>query len=95
MRPYTTFAASKYWKRPDNRDTTRVMDTLNPAPNQGNVRKETGSARRRRLAWEAERIAEARAELDAGMYVDSADVDAWIDSVGTDHELPLPSTGRR
>ncbi len=30
-------------------------------------------------------VAEARAELDAGLYVDAAEVDAWIDSIGTDH----------
>jgi hypothetical protein len=39
-------------------------------------------------------IAEARAELDAGLYVDAAEVDAWIDSIGTEHELPLPRTRR-
>jgi predicted transcriptional regulator len=50
--------------------------------------------RRRRLAWEAERIVEARAELDAGFFVDAAEVDAWIDSVGTEHELPPPPTRR-
>jgi hypothetical protein len=58
-------------------------------------RPETEAARRRRLAWEAERIAEARVELDSGLYVDAADVDAWIDSLGTDHEMPVPSTRRR
>jgi hypothetical protein len=74
-----------------------VIDTLNPAPNDanGSVRKETGTASRRRPALEAEKIAEASAELDAGMYVHFADVYVWIDSVGTEHELPLPLTRRR
>ncbi len=40
-------------------------------------------------------IAEADAEIEAGLYVDSADVKAWIDSIGTDHELPPPPTRRR
>jgi predicted transcriptional regulator len=40
-------------------------------------------------------IAEARAQLDAGLYVDAAEVDAWIDSLDTDHELPPPPTRRR
>jgi predicted transcriptional regulator len=56
---------------------------------------ESEDARRRRLAWEAEMIAEADAELDAGLYVDWADVDAWLESIGTDHELPLPPTRHR
>jgi predicted transcriptional regulator len=53
------------------------------------------AAGRRRLAWEAEKIAEARVELDAGLYVDAADVETWIDSLGTDHDMPLPATRRR
>ena len=61
-------------------------DTLSP---------ETEAERRRRLAWEAEMIAEADAEIEAGLYVDSTDIKAWIDSTGTDHELPLPPTRRR
>lgn len=56
---------------------------------------ETEAGRRDRLAWEAEGIAEARAELDAGLYVDADDIDAWIDSMGTDHELPPPPTRHR
>lgn len=67
--------------RPDDRADT-------PTP-------ESEAERRRRLAWEAEMIAEARAELDAGCYVDAAEVNAWIDSIGTDHELPPPPTRRR
>jgi predicted transcriptional regulator len=56
---------------------------------------EAEAERRARLAWEAERIAEARASLDAGFYVDGDDVDAWLGSIGTDHELPPPPTRRR
>ncbi|MGA9865454.1 MAG: hypothetical protein WBQ75_03330 [Acetobacteraceae bacterium] len=58
-------------------------------------RPETEADRQRRIAWEAERIAEARAELDAGLYVDLAEIGAWIDSIGTNHELPRPLTRRR
>ena len=69
------------------------MDT---APNAADTaRLESAADKRCRLAWEAEKIAEARAELDAGLFVDASDVDAWIDSIGTDHELPLPPTRRR
>jgi predicted transcriptional regulator len=56
---------------------------------------ETAAERQRRFAWEAAMIAEADAEIEAGLFVDAADVDAWIDSIGTDHELPLPATRRR
>jgi predicted transcriptional regulator len=42
---------------------------------------------------EAERIAEARADVAAGRLVSSAKVKAWIDSIGSDHELPVPYSG--
>jgi predicted transcriptional regulator len=68
------------------------MDTLNletdttPHP-------ETEADRQRRLAWEAKMIAEADAAIAAGWLVDEAEVDAWVDSIGTDHELPVPYAG--
>jgi predicted transcriptional regulator len=55
---------------------------------------ETEAEQQRRIAWEAEGIAKARASAAAGRVVDEADVDAWIDSIGTDHELPVPYSGR-
>ncbi len=64
------------------------MDTLPPHP-------ETEVERQARIAWEANGIAEARAELDAGLYVDADEMRAWILSMGTDHELPPPPTRRR
>ncbi len=67
--------------RPDDR-----ADAISP---------ETEAERQARLAWEAAGIAEARAELDAGLYVDADEIDAWIDSIGTDHEMPPPPTRRR
>jgi predicted transcriptional regulator len=66
--------------RPDDR-----ADTVSP---------ETEAEQQRRLAWEAEGIARARASAAAGRVVDSAKVKAWIDSIGTDHELPVPYSGR-
>jgi hypothetical protein len=51
---------------------------------------ETETERKARLAWEAERIAEADASIAAGYYATSVEVDAWIDSLGTDHPLPVP-----
>jgi predicted transcriptional regulator len=59
------------------------------------ARVETEAERQRRLAWEAEMIAEADTEIAAGLVIEEADVDAWIDSLGTDHELPLPQPRRR
>jgi len=46
------------------------------------------------MALEAERIAEVRADFAAGRLVESAKVKAWIDSIGTDHELPVPYSSR-
>jgi predicted transcriptional regulator len=69
------------------------MDT--PNIETGHIpRPETEADRQRRIAWEAERIAEARASGAAGRVVSSEAVDAWIDSLGTDHELPPPRSGR-
>ena len=39
---------------------------------------------------EATLIAEARADVAAGRLVEPAAVKAWIDSIGTNHELPVP-----
>jgi hypothetical protein len=35
-------------------------------------------------------FAQARAELEAGFYATSAEVEAWTDSIGTNLELPVP-----
>ena len=72
------------------------MDTANPAPNNSvdAPRLETEAEKQRRLAWEAEMIAKARASAAAGRVVSSEEVDAWIDSLDTDHELPPPRSGR-
>jgi predicted transcriptional regulator len=68
-------------------DTPRPAEKVESPP-------ETEEEIKHRLAWEAEMIAEADADIAAGRLVDSADVDAWIDSLGTDHELPVPYSGR-
>jgi predicted transcriptional regulator len=68
-------------------DTPRPAERTEPLP-------ESEEEKKRRLAWEAEMIAEADADIAAGRLVDSALVDAWIDSLGTDHELPVPYSGR-
>jgi predicted transcriptional regulator len=67
--------------------TTNLKTNNTPHP-------ETEAGRKRRLAWEAKMIAEADADVAAGRLVDAAEVDAWIDSIGTDHELPVPYAGR-
>ncbi len=60
-----------------------------PAP-----RSETAEEKEQRLAREAVMIAEARASVAAGRAVSFEAVSAWIDSLGTDHELPVPQSGR-
>ena len=75
--------------------TLHAMDATPPPNDRGcAARSETETATQRRLAWEAEMIAEADAEIEAGMFIDEAVVDAWIDSLGTDHELPIPQPRR-
>lgn len=67
-----------------------AMDTLNheTAP-------ETEAERQARLAWEAEGLAVAKAELDAGLYVDVEEVRAWVDSLRTTAPLPPPQIRHR
>jgi hypothetical protein len=45
-------------------------------------------------AGEAKLLARARASALAGHAVSEAAADAWIDSLGTDRELPPPRSGR-
>jgi hypothetical protein len=40
---------------------------------------------------EAAALAEARAEVAAGKWVAADRVHAWLDSLGTEHELPMPT----
>jgi predicted transcriptional regulator len=71
------------------------MDTAPvPAGSAPAASSETEADRQPRLAREGAMIAEADADIAAGRFVDEADVDAWIDSLGTDHELPVPYSGR-
>jgi predicted transcriptional regulator len=68
------------------------MDSVNPAPDESadTPRREGEVERQRCLAWEAEGLARARASIDAGYYATSAEVAAWIGSLGTDNPLPAP-----
>lgn len=70
-------------------DTTPI-----PAERADTTRPETEAERQDRIAWEAEGIAEADADLAAGRLVDAAAVRAWVESIDTDHELPVPYSGR-
>ncbi len=58
------------------------------------VQVETEAEGQRRRAWEAACIAEAEADVAAGRLVDGETVLAWLDSLGTDHELPVPYPDR-
>ena len=60
-----------------------------PAP-----RDETAEEKAERIAREAVMITEARASVAAGRVVSLEAVTAWVDSLGTDHELPVPQSGR-
>ncbi len=49
----------------------------------------------RDLAWEARMIAEAEAEIEAGLLIPSSEVNEWIDSLGTANPLPMPQAPKR
>ncbi|HKM61226.1 MAG TPA: hypothetical protein VJY39_01930 [Acidisphaera sp.] len=57
-------------------------------------RSETDEERRRRIAQEAKLIAEALASASTGRTVSEEEMEAWIDSIGTNHELPPPHLNR-
>jgi hypothetical protein len=84
---------SHRWQSPRRRLRFGTMDAPDPNTSQP-PGTETEAERQRRLAWEADCITEARAELDAGLYVDAAEIGAWIASIGTDNELPPPPSRR-
>ena len=60
-----------------------------PAP-----RCETATEKQQRVPHEAALLAQGRASAATGRTVSETQVDSWIDSLGTDHELPLPHSGR-
>lgn len=55
------------------------------------ARDETGEQRRARVAHEAELIAQARAELEAGLGIEDDQLEAWLDQLEQDPEAPLPA----
>jgi hypothetical protein len=67
------------------------MDGASNLQGEPSERPETAEARRLRLAREAEMIAEAEAELAAGLGIPQAEANAWLDSLDTDRPLPFPS----
>jgi predicted transcriptional regulator len=73
-----------------------AMDTLTAENGQtpDSEAEETEIERQDRFAWEEEGIAEARAELDAGLYVDADEMRVWVDSLRTAAPLPPPATRR-
>jgi hypothetical protein len=76
------------------RDRDYIVAMDNPLPGDNAPPPETDADRKRRIAWEAEMIAQADASVAAGRLIDAAEIDAWVDSIGTDHELPPPRSGR-
>lgn len=66
------------------------MDTAPPPEH----RPQLGAERQRQIGREAEDIAKADVDVEAGRLVDSADVKAWIDSIGSDRQRPVPYAGR-
>lgn len=64
-----------------------------PHPTPTIDRTEAEADRQRRKAQKAAMIAAARESVKAGRTVSEEAVDAWIDGLGTDHELPAPRSG--
>ena len=65
------------------------MDTMNLDAGQP-AGSETEAERQSRIAREAKGIACARASIAAGYYATTAEVNAWIESLGTHNPLSVP-----
>jgi|GEM_PF-2168892 len=52
---------------------------------------ESPAERQARLVWEAEMIEEALASAAEGRVVSFVAVEAWVNSLGTANELPMPT----
>ena len=46
-------------------------------------------------AWHVAAVKKGIAEADAGLLIPDEEVRAWIESLGTDHEKPLPTARKR
>lgn len=51
---------------------------------------ESAAERAERIRREAEVIALARTELDAGLGIEEEEAEAWLDALEADEDLPLP-----
>jgi hypothetical protein len=52
----------------------------------------TDEARAARIRWEAEKLAFAQREIDIGLGISGAELEAWLqESMATDDAVPLPS----
>jgi len=76
------------WHTAPGRPTFGPMPLPSPAHGPLDPPPETPAARASRLAREAEMIAEARAQLDAGQGRTGRDLDAWLDAWEGDGDLP-------
>lgn len=79
---------NRRWQMTPQKTTFAHMDTA-PRPD-NSARHEALADKQQRLAHEAALLAEAQADIVAGRLVDAAEVDAWIDSIGTDRERRPP-----
>lgn len=79
-------------RRGDTVGTVRLARylPLMDEPQLPNPSQETDEERRVRLAREAALIAEAAADVEAGRLIPGKAVSTWLESLGTDHELPRP-----
>jgi len=65
------------------------MDT--PIPPSPAAEAEREQARAARVRWEAEQLAAAQREIDAGLGISGDELDAWLEqSMATDEPVPMP-----
>ena len=61
-----------------------------PAPEKA----ESLAERTARIDREADAIAKGHADIDAGFGIEDDELEAWLDSLDSDENAPLPTQGR-
>ena len=79
------------WRRTATIARLLPMDVV-PRPDDDTPDPRLEAERQRRIAWEAEGIARARPSIAAGYYATAAEVDAWMDSLGSPPFLSICPT---
>ena len=76
---------------PAERYEVPMKDTMPADAIEPEFENETAMERESRIQREAALIAKAHAEMDAGLWLDEAELDAWLQAAAKDQNAPMPA----